>query len=163
MLADSSVVVVVKGTDTSHSDLYLRAHVPCGFVLSLLFPILFVCPSSVLFIHDPITHFFFLLACYHLGGGHLIHDLMWMQIDGDRKHICDQCGQFFKLHQIADEAEWESLPQETKDHIFTYYAGKLDLPTDLQGHEPNILEALHPGAGEGHGHEQPQVVEAKKE
>jgi hypothetical protein len=79
-----------------------------------------------------------------VGGGHHIHDLMWFQIDGDRKHMCEHCGQFFKLYTLADEEDFKKLSEKDIAAISKYYDGKMDLPVDERGAEKNVLAAFHP-------------------
>ena len=69
---------------------------------------------------------------------------MWFQIDGDRKHMCDQCGQFFKLYHIETEDQFLALSEEEKTSIYLRYRGKLDLPDEEQeAGGANVLAAFH--------------------
>jgi len=81
------------------------------------------------------------VAC--LGGGELQHDILWMQLDGSRKHMCDECGQFFKLYTINSLADVDKLTDKEKASIWLRYKDHLALPSDFDAHkEDGLLMAL---------------------
>lgn len=80
-----------------------------------------------------------------LGGGEREHAILWMQIDGDRKHMCEECGQFFRLYTITSEADADKLSQKQKESIYLRYADHLHLPADFDPHHDDaLLSALEP-------------------
>jgi len=68
------------------------------------------------------------VAC--LGGGEREHPILWMQIEGDRKHMCEECGQFFRLYQINTEEDVAKLSEKERESIYLRYKDHLHLPTE---------------------------------